>query len=401
MIRTQLIALLGTTAVSSITIAQEVNTPVRPQQTQEQNDCVRLVAELQRRNDPGVPVTIATAREYQRTNNVAACQTAFQRLQTAQQGQSGDQSEITVQQRAPQVTFDQAAPRVTVQQPQPQVSVQQPMPEIVVRQAAPTITVQQPQPEITVRMPRPEVSVAMPQPRVSVDQAQPQVQVVGPEQRAQVQVERAPAQVIVRPAEPVQPNIQQQGQPRVRYERTGEPRIVYQQAQGEPKVQFEQQPSGQPATEAGQQRQATPAQPEAAQERQTAARPSRTQLETAQPQAGQPDQVEQPNASPVAVADLLDLQVWNEMGQQLGDVERVVRGTDNRQYVIIGHGGFLGLGEKQIALPLQNLRYATDRLLVSGVTDAQIRAMPEVGWDDGYRDLQRNQTVQLNQSVTR
>jgi sporulation protein YlmC with PRC-barrel domain len=65
---------------------------------------------------------------------------------------------------------------------------------------------------------------------------------------------------------------------------------------------------------------------------------------------------------PIEVSELEGMDVINEQGEQLGNVNRVVHDmTDDRQiYVIIGHGGFLGLGEKEIAVAPENLQLTDD-----------------------------------------
>jgi hypothetical protein len=88
--------------------------------------------------------------------------------------------------------------------------------------------------------------------------------------------------------------------------------------------------------------------------------------------------------------------VYNAAGEQIGDVEKVILGRDNRQYIVIGHGGFLGLGEKQIVLGLDNVRVAGDRLVTRNLSDDQIRAIPEWSWPEGtYEELSGNTSINL------
>jgi hypothetical protein len=79
-------------------------------------------------------------------------------------------------------------------------------------------------------------------------------------------------------------------------------------------------------------------------------------------------------------------------------VSRVVEDTNDGQiYVIIGHGGFLGLGEKEIAMAPQNLLVDTDgQLVITGLTEEQITDMPEYEHDeDRFRELEGEGTVQI------
>jgi predicted outer membrane protein len=298
--------------------------------------------------------------------------------QTAQNQAGQDPSRIVVQQPAPTVRVDQASPQVTVQQPQPNVTVRQPQPEILVRQPQPTVTVDIPQPEIIVRMPQPDVNVAMAQPQVQVNQPQPQVQVVQPQQQPEVQVQPAQPQVQVQQAQG-QPQVQVQGadnQPNVRYERA-EPRVVVNQPQGQPNVRMEQQGEGQQAN----------AQQQAQQ--QTAARPA----DTTAPQATGA----LPGAQALTVSRVNDMNLYNTQGNELGDVERVVQGPDGKQYVVIGAGGFLGMGEKHVAIPADRMALRGDRLIIQGLTEDQIRALPSFDRNDrSFRQLEGNQPVQVS-----
>jgi hypothetical protein len=227
-----------------------------------------------------------------------------------------------------------------------------------------------PQPEIIVRMPQPDVNVAMAQPQVQVNQPQPQVQVVQPQQQPEVQVQQAQGQ----------PPVQIQAadnQPNVRYERA-EPRVVVNQAQGQPNVRMEQQGEGQQAN----------AQQQAQQ--QTAARPADT---TTAPQATGA----LPGAQALTVSRVNDMNLYNTQGNELGDVERVVQGPDGKQYVVIGAGGFLGMGEKHVAIPADRTALRGDRLITQDFTEDQIRALPSFDRNDrSFRQLEGNQAVQVS-----
>jgi predicted outer membrane protein/sporulation protein YlmC with PRC-barrel domain len=304
--------------------------------------------------------------------------------QTAQSQGGQDPSRIVVQQPAPTVRVDQASPQVTVQQQQPQVTVNQPQPEILVRQPQPTVTVDIPQPEIIVRMPQPDVNVAMAQPQVEVNQPQPQVQIQQPQQPPQVQVERAQPQVQVQQQANAEPNVQVQraeGQPQVRYERA-EPRVVVNQPQGQPQVRIERMGEGQQT--AGVQQQQPQSQQQAAVSRQPA---------DTSPQATGA----LPGGQALAVSRVTDMDLYNARGNELGDVERVVQGQDGKQYLVVGAGGFLGIGERDIAVPTDRVAMQGDRLVIQGVTEDQLRAMqPFDSNNRNFRELDNNQQVQFN-----
>jgi len=91
---------------------------------------------------------------------------------------------------------------------------------------------------------------------------------------------------------------------------------------------------------------------------------------------------------------LLEYSVYNPQGQLLGDAERVVRDGDGVK-VVIGHGGFLGMGEKQIAIPIRQLHLSGNRLVIRGMTDQQIQSMPEWQNASGATDVSDEQRVTL------
>jgi hypothetical protein len=245
-----------------------------------------------------------------------------------------------------------------------------------------------PQPEIIVRMPRPDVDVAMAQPQVQVNQPQPQVQVVQPQQ-LQVQVQPAQPQVSVQ-QEADRANVQVQGenQPHVRYERA-EPKVVVNQPQGQPQVRVETMGEGQqdrPTTAAQQDvRSGSPAPPPPQQQA--------TRSTDTGPQAT--GAVPGPQA--LTVSQINRLNLYNAQDHELGDVKRVVEGPDSKRYIVIGAGGFLGIGEKQVPIPLDRITLRGDRLIIQGLTDDQIRALPTVAGNDGrFHELHENQQVQLS-----
>jgi len=329
-------------------------------------DCDRLLVVLEQKRPANPGVTAEQVQAYKTGNNPQACRDALMRVDPDFiAGKTEGGTNIVVQQPAPSVQVEQAAPQVTVQQPQPQVTVRQPQPEILVRQPAPTVTIEIPQPEITVRMPKPEVNVAMAQPQVQVNQPPPNVQVTQPQQ-PQVQVQPSQPQVNLQQTGP-SANVQVQennAPPTVRFERA-EPKVIINQAQGEPQVRMESADAG--------------------------------------PQGGSQSGTSAPRTTGVrndqgmTVAKLKTLYLYNARGSRLGDVERVVEGQDRKQFVVVGVGGFLGIGERHVAIPIENVVFRSDRLLLEGVSDDQLKSMPAFDRNNrALREVQANATVQIS-----
>lgn len=77
--------------------------------------------------------------------------------------------------------------------------------------------------------------------------------------------------------------------------------------------------------------------------------------------------------------DLMGKSVFNENDEKIGDVNDVVIASDNRSmYLLIGAGGFLGMGEKNVAVPFDRFERRDDRIMLSGYSKEQLKALPEV-----------------------
>ena len=72
-------------------------------------------------------------------------------------------------------------------------------------------------------------------------------------------------------------------------------------------------------------------------------------------------------------------EVVNAKGETLGEVEKLVISTGDQQvYAVVGVGGFLGIGEKEVAIPLEQLQPQGENLtLTSGITEDELKnSMP-------------------------
>ena len=60
---------------------------------------------------------------------------------------------------------------------------------------------------------------------------------------------------------------------------------------------------------------------------------------------------------PSRITNQLDFTVWNQNGEEIGEVEDMVLDLDNTRvaYVIVGTGGFLELGEREVLVPWNSL----------------------------------------------
>ena len=437
-----LLAVLSTSALATVALAQQqpsVTPSAAPQGTTQAKaalaECDRLISYLEQARPADAGVTVEQASAWRQASNFEACRETLLRVSEAKpdsfsthSNQSGTPGSASGPTGLPTVTSSglpasppapstnpaptgpsappqalvapssgpaaTSTPQVIVQQAQPSVTVRQKQPEIIVRMPPPTITVQQPNPEIVVRMPPPDVSVSVARPEVQVSVPQPVVQVMPPRAQAQPQVRT------------------DEQQPHVRLERMGEPRIVYQPAEGQPQVRFENAgenaaqstlsqpqtlgaaPTGTsgPVSQTGAQAQLNSGQ----------AGPGTTGAEAggsaapARP-AGEPVQT---GALPgdmrvLKVSELEDMAVYNGRGEKLGEVETVLMGADNKPYFLVSHGGFLGLGSKQVAISSDQLALRGDRLVAGALTDEQVRGFPEFKESANFKEMDGDQKMSV------
>jgi hypothetical protein len=75
---------------------------------------------------------------------------------------------------------------------------------------------------------------------------------------------------------------------------------------------------------------------------------------------------------------LLGKDVHNDKNQDIGDIRDViVSPKKTASWAIIGVGGFLGLGEKLVAIPMDQLALTNGKLILKGATKEALKAMPE------------------------
>src|SRR6185312_13767456 len=76
--------------------------------------------------------------------------------------------------------------------------------------------------------------------------------------------------------------------------------------------------------------------------------------------------------------------VFNSAGEKVGEVESALIDQDGKvRYVIVGVGGFLGLGERDVALRWDQITMAdNDQKIVVNVTKEQLTALPAHRYPD-------------------
>ena len=74
---------------------------------------------------------------------------------------------------------------------------------------------------------------------------------------------------------------------------------------------------------------------------------------------------------------LMGKTVYNDAGQKVGKVEDLIVAPDrNVSYVIVGAGGFIGLGRHDVAVPVGQITDKAGKLVLAGATKDSVKAMP-------------------------
>lgn len=85
-----------------------------------------------------------------------------------------------------------------------------------------------------------------------------------------------------------------------------------------------------------------------------------------------------PTAGIVSAVSMISAPVRNTDDRTVGEIENLILSdTGKPAYVVVGYGGFLGLGEKLIAVPFARVRPSADgKRFYIGMSDAEIEAAP-------------------------
>lgn len=75
---------------------------------------------------------------------------------------------------------------------------------------------------------------------------------------------------------------------------------------------------------------------------------------------------------------VLGSSVVNEAGDTVGKVDEIIVGPDGKApFVVLSVGGFLGVGDKLVALPYEQMRTDGKKIVLPGATKDSLKALPE------------------------
>ena len=79
-----------------------------------------------------------------------------------------------------------------------------------------------------------------------------------------------------------------------------------------------------------------------------------------------------------AKKQILGKGVYNDAGDKVGEInDLIVTPAKAVSYAIVGVGGFLGMGEHEIAVPVGKLKQEQDKIVLHGATKEALKAAPK------------------------
>ncbi|GAB5375258.1 MAG: hypothetical protein AcusKO_17200 [Acuticoccus sp.] len=409
--RIYLAAILASTALIPAAYAQVNNDMTK---ISDADVCAELVTYVDDNDTDATGITADRAATIAAGDDPKMCRDAYQMAMGGNDTEAEATAGIKVAVPDPEVNVEQRAPQVSVAQPQPDVNVTPGRPIVTVNQAEPVVrvvttppkvTIDMPKPEILVEIPDPTVDVAMAEPRVTVEQPQPVVSVTQGEVKLEVgdksvEPSQGEAQVDVTQSNPTVTIDKAEGSnievaevsPEVRYT-AAKPRIEVSE-EGEPAIAFNQPGDANVRVRRMSADETRAAAAERSGQAETAA------AETAAPAeremaAADTGELTAPADTPrsVVAGNLIDASVMGANGDTIGDVEAfATRGGET--YLVVGVGGLLGLGEKQIAIPLNEATFRDEAFHVPSLTDEAAEEMAE--YDDGtFTPVEEDQNIDV------
>jgi sporulation protein YlmC with PRC-barrel domain len=92
-------------------------------------------------------------------------------------------------------------------------------------------------------------------------------------------------------------------------------------------------------------------------------------------------------------SELVGKSVYNTAGERVGEIDEIVVNRNNRATAaVVGIGGFLGVGEKKVVVPFDNMRMQGDRIVAPNLTKDGVSSMQSYQGDNWYR-YERNRTL--------
>jgi sporulation protein YlmC with PRC-barrel domain len=79
-----------------------------------------------------------------------------------------------------------------------------------------------------------------------------------------------------------------------------------------------------------------------------------------------------------AKKQILGKDVYNDTGEKIGDINDLIVAPNRAvSYAIVGVGGFLGMGEHNVAVPVSKFKQQMGKIVLPGATKEVLKAAPK------------------------
>lgn len=86
-------------------------------------------------------------------------------------------------------------------------------------------------------------------------------------------------------------------------------------------------------------------------------------------------------ASGYRASKLVKASIYNDKGQRIGKVDDVIVAPDGKLSIaVVDVGGFLGIGARQVAIPIRQLSQISPKAVLPGATKETLKEMPPFEW---------------------
>jgi PRC-barrel domain len=83
-------------------------------------------------------------------------------------------------------------------------------------------------------------------------------------------------------------------------------------------------------------------------------------------------------ASGYRASKMIGTSVVNDANDTIGKVDDVIMSADGKQaFVVLSVGGFLGMGNKLVAMPYESLKVQGDKVTMPGASKDSLKALPD------------------------
>ncbi len=97
----------------------------------------------------------------------------------------------------------------------------------------------------------------------------------------------------------------------------------------------------------------------------------------------------------IEVDDIKGKNIVNQSDDEIGEVEEIVRDQQSQNlHAVVSVGGFLGMGEKEVAIPLKDIQMRNDQLRAPQFanTKDQLEALPEYD-ESKFKEVDDDQRI--------